>query len=69
MLFQVGSTEMIRDDAVRAAAKASESGIPVQLDIWESLPHVFQTIVALPQAAVAARRIVTFAAKHTGWSI
>lgn len=68
MLFQVGSTEMIRDDSVRAAAKAHENGVPVQLDVWQGLPHVFQTIGALPQAEVAAKRIVTFAAEHTGWA-
>lgn len=68
MLFQVGSTEMIRDDSVRAAAKANESGIPVQLEVWQSMPHVFQTIGALPQAEVAADRIVAFATKHTGWT-
>lgn len=67
MLFQASSTEMIRDDAVRAAKKAKEHGIPVQLDIWEALPHVFQTIDALPQAKVAADRIAHFVEKHTGW--
>lgn len=67
MLFQAGSTELILDDAVRAAAKANAQGIPVQLDIWEALPHVFQTIDALPQARVAAQRISAFVSTHTGW--
>lgn len=68
LLFQAGSTEMILDDSVRAAAKANEQGIPVQLDIWKSLPHVFQMIDALPQAKVAAERIAKFVTKHTDWN-
>lgn len=67
MLFQASSTEMIRDDSVSAAKKAKKHGIPVQLDIWEALPHVFQTIEALPQAKVAADRIAQFIQKHTRW--
>lgn len=68
LLFQVGSTEMIRDDSVRAATQASQHGIPVQLDVWEALPHVFQTIDALPQAKVAAERIARFVIQHAGWN-
>lgn len=67
MLFQVGSTEMLLDDSVRAAARANDTGVPVQLDIWEALPHVFQTIDALPQAKVAAQRICRFVAENTEW--
>ncbi|MDC0662673.1 alpha/beta hydrolase [Marinobacter sp. SS21] len=68
MLFQVGSTEMLLDDSVRAANKASDAKVPVQLEIWEDLPHVFQTIDALPQAKVAAQRICQFIEQHTGWA-
>lgn len=68
LLFQVGSTEMLLDDSVRAATKAKENDIPVQLDIWESMPHVFQTIGALPQAKIAAQRIFSFINLHTNWN-
>lgn len=68
MLFQVGSTEMLLDDSVRAATKANDAKVPVQLDIWEDLPHVFQTIDPLPQADIAAQRICQFIRQHTGWT-
>lgn len=68
MLFQVGSTEMLLDDSVRAASKARDAKVPVQLEIWEKLPHVFQTIDALPQAKTAAQRICQFVGQHTDWT-
>ncbi|MCP1603569.1 alpha/beta hydrolase [Pseudomonas citronellolis] len=67
MLFQVGSTEMLLDDSVRAAAKADAAGVPVQLEIWKRLPHVFQLIPALPQTRIAAQRIQNFINEHTAW--
>jgi acetyl esterase/lipase len=67
LLFQVGSAEMLLDDSVRAAARAQAAGVPVQLEIWEHLPHVFQAIAALPQAREAAKSILHFVASHTGW--
>lgn len=67
LLFQVGSTEMLLDDSVRAAAKANASGVPVQLEIWKRLPHVFQLIPALPQARAAEQSIRSFVHEHTDW--
>lgn len=68
LLFQVGSSELLLDDSMRAAALAEAAGVPVQLEIWQGLPHVFQAIGALPQAHEAAQRIVRFVARHTGWA-
>lgn len=67
LLFQVGSSEMLLDDSMRAAALAQSAGVQTQLEIWERLPHVFQTIAALPQARVAAQSILRFIGSHTGW--
>jgi acetyl esterase/lipase len=67
LLLQVGSTEMLLDDSVRAAAKADAAGVPVQLEIWKRLPHVFQMIAALPQARAAAQHIQRFVNDHTAW--
>ncbi|HHW2097095.1 TPA: alpha/beta hydrolase [Pseudomonas aeruginosa] len=67
LLFQVGSTEMLLDDAVRAANRASTAGVPVRLEVWQRLPHVFQMILALPQAQAAARNIQRFINDHTDW--
>jgi monoterpene epsilon-lactone hydrolase len=69
ILFQVGSTEMLLDDSVRAAAEAHHAGIPVQLEIWDQLPHVFQTLTGIPQAQAAKKSAVRFISGHTGWDV
>jgi monoterpene epsilon-lactone hydrolase len=66
LLFQVGGIEMLLDESVRAAARASEAGIAVELEIWEHMAHVFQAL-PLPQARAALDRIGAFVARHTGW--
>lgn len=67
LLLQAGSEEVLLDDSVRTAARAHSAGVDVTLEIWERMPHVFQAMPVLPQAAAAAKRIVRFAARHTGW--
>ncbi len=68
LLIQAGSEEVLLDDAVRAAARAHAAGVAVELEIWRYMPHAFQVVRTLPQAAAAAERIVAFIARHTGWS-
>lgn len=42
MLFQVGSTEMLLSDSIRAAKKAKEAGCMVKLSVYNGMFHVFQ---------------------------
>lgn len=42
MLLQVGSAEVLLDDSVRLADRASKQGCHVELQVWEGMPHVFQ---------------------------
>lgn len=67
LLLQASSSEMVLDDSTRAAALAAAAGVSVELEIWERLPHVFQSVAALPQAGAAGRNIVDFVTRHTGW--
>jgi len=60
MLGQVGSTEILLDDTVRAAAQADKAGIPFFLEIWEEMPHVFPIFGMLPEAQVAIDRMAQF---------
>lgn len=64
LLFQVGSTEMLLDDSQRTAARAHACGVTVQLEIWRSMPHVFQLLSMLPQSAAAIDNAVRFIAAH-----
>jgi len=67
LLIQVGSTEMLLDDALRTGAKAHAAGVPVEVEIWDKLPHVFAVVHSLPQAAAATDSIVRFVGARAGW--
>jgi monoterpene epsilon-lactone hydrolase len=54
LLIQVGSHEILLDDAVRLAAKAGEHDVPVELQVWPEVPHVFQAFAALLDEADSA---------------
>lgn len=67
IFFQSSNTEMLRDESVRAAARAHQHGVTVELELWQHLPHVFQALQKLPQADAAMQSIVRFIKSHTGW--
>jgi epsilon-lactone hydrolase len=46
LLIQVGSDERLLDDALRYAQRAADTGVAVELEIWEGMHHVFQLDVA-----------------------
>ena len=59
LLVQVGSTERLRDDGVRLAAPAIAAGVPVRVEVWPGMPHVFQAY-DFREARQARARIATF---------
>ncbi len=59
ILIQTGEHEMLRDDSIRVAKKARADGVPVTLEIWPGMVHVFQ-IRGLPESREAVRRIADF---------
>jgi monoterpene epsilon-lactone hydrolase len=60
ILGQVGSTEILLDDTVRAAAQAQRHDVPFFLEIWEEMPHVFPIFGMLPESKVAIERMAKF---------
>jgi cation diffusion facilitator CzcD-associated flavoprotein CzcO/acetyl esterase/lipase len=42
LLIHVGTDETLRDDSTRFAEAARAAGIPVQLRLWDDVPHVWQ---------------------------
>ena len=64
---QAGSTELLRDEAIRAAEKAHEAGVDVELELWPGAAHVFQIAGFLPEAALALNHIARFVRMRTGW--
>jgi len=64
-LVQVGSLEVLHDDASRLVEKAKASGVDVRLSEYEGAFHVFQQMAArTPEANVALEEIGTFLREH-----
>jgi monoterpene epsilon-lactone hydrolase len=60
-LIQVGSDEVLRDDAVRMAERMQAAGCRVDLEIWPRMPHAWQLFAPLlPEAGRAIARIGAF---------
>jgi monoterpene epsilon-lactone hydrolase len=66
LLFQTGADEILRDDSVRAAEKALDQGVKVQLEIWPDMGHVFQAMGFLPESKKAIGNIINFINAHWG---
>ena len=61
LLIQVGEHEMLRDDSIRVAKKARSDGIPVKLEVWKGMFHVFQSHEPLlPEARESIQHIAEF---------
>jgi epsilon-lactone hydrolase len=54
LIIQVGTHEVLLDDAVRLARQAAIADVEVTLDITPGVPHVFQTFYPLLDEGVAA---------------
>ncbi len=54
MLIQVGSHEILLDDAVRLAARAAHDDVPVTLQATPGVPHVFQAFAGILDEADTA---------------
>ncbi|MGF6726939.1 monoterpene epsilon-lactone hydrolase [Paraburkholderia sp. GAS41] len=51
LFIQVGSTEVLLDDARRVAETARSAGVSVELQIWSNMPHVWQIFTPfIPEA-------------------
>ena len=67
LFLQAGSTEMLRDEAIRGADKAHAAGVDVELELWPGAPHAFQIAEFLPEATLAIHHIARFVRMRTGW--
>ena len=61
LFIQVGGREALLDDALRFAARARAAGVPVRLDRWDEMVHVWQAFAPLvPEATAALARAGVF---------
>jgi acetyl esterase/lipase len=65
LLVQVGTAELLLDDATRIAERAEAAGVDVSLEIWDDMIHVWQSFADfLPEARQAIARIGSFVEDH-----
>jgi monoterpene epsilon-lactone hydrolase len=69
-LIQVGSDEVLHDDAVRMAERLRAAGCSVEIEIWPRMPHAWQLFArVLPEARKAVARIGAFIQREMGSTI
>jgi monoterpene epsilon-lactone hydrolase len=65
LLIQVGSAEVLLDDSIRLAERASAAGVNTTLEVWPDMIHVWQSFaVILHEARQAIERIGKFVRTH-----
>ncbi|MFO7749253.1 MAG: alpha/beta hydrolase [Desulfobacteraceae bacterium] len=66
LLVQVGSKEILQDDAVLLVQKAKEAGVPAEIEIWEGMFHVWHYFSRyLDQGRKAVEKIGSFIKAHS----
>ena len=61
LFVQVGTEEVLFDDATRLVERAEAAGTRAELQIWDDMPHVHQIAFQLvPEARAALKDIARF---------
>ena len=68
LLIQVGTREILLDDATRVAERARGQGVEVTLEIEDGAPHVWQVFPGIPESTAAVERIGAFVRERVGRS-
>ena len=66
LLIQVGTSEVLLDDALGLADKAKAAGVDVVLEQWEDMIHMWHFFPMLPEGQRAIDRIGEFVRKYIG---
>jgi monoterpene epsilon-lactone hydrolase len=60
-LIQVGSDEILRDDAVLWGERMRAAGVAAEVEVWPRMPHVWQLFArVVPEGQRAIKRIGAF---------
>jgi len=68
IMVHAGSLEILRDDASRIGDRAAEAGVPVSVEIYDGMQHVFQANARVPEARVSLARLGQFIRAKTSLS-
>ncbi|MEH6567774.1 MAG: alpha/beta hydrolase fold domain-containing protein [Halioglobus sp.] len=63
ILLHAANNELVRDDSVRFYSKFKEV-VPLELKLWDHVPHCHQLFGFLPESLIARDNIQAFIAKH-----
>jgi monoterpene epsilon-lactone hydrolase len=67
LFIQAGSTEVLLDDSRRVAENARSEGVPVELQVWPNMPHVWQIFTPfIPEARRALDGAAAFVREVAG---
>lgn len=64
IMVHAGSLEMLRDDASRLGDRAADAGVPVSVEIYDGMQHLFQAS-DVPEAKVSLQRLGHFVRTRT----
>jgi monoterpene epsilon-lactone hydrolase len=64
LLVQVGSEEILLDDARRVVARARTHGSPADVRVYDGMWHVFQAFPGMPESRWALREAGAFIRRH-----
>lgn len=64
LLIQVGTDEVLLDDARRVHSAAERDGVQSRLEVWDHMLHVWQATSLLPEAELAIQSMAEFVGKN-----
>ncbi len=68
LMFHASEHEILLDDSRRTHAKAQQQGVQSELHLKPRMPHVWPTMVLLPEARDSLKQTLAFVARVTGRS-
>jgi len=60
LMVHAGGLEMLKDDASRLGDRAADAGVPVSVEIYDGMQHIFQANPLVPEARVSLQRLGQF---------
>ncbi len=65
IMVHAGSLEVLKDDASRIGELAASSHVPVSVEVYDGMPHVFQAFPSIPESKVSLARLGQFIRSRT----
>ena len=65
VMVHAGAQEILRDDASKLGDRAAEAGVPVSVEIYDGMGHLFQADAKLSEAKVSLARLGQFIRSRT----